>query len=242
VFAFYPNKQITTGEGGCIVTNDKRLANLCRSMRNQGRAVPGLPACDGKGVPSDSLSAMNAGHAAGANGTPEPATSSASVGAWLAHDRLGYNYRLDEMSAALGVGQMRRLDEIIHKRQHVASAYMQKLMHVEHLILPTVMPGTEMSWFVFVVRLDSTYTKAERDRIIMGMRRHDIGASDYFPCIHLQPFYRERFGYEPGMYPIAESVSQRTIALPFYGDLEAKDQEMVCQTLDHMVARENLSR
>ena len=108
--------------------------------------------------------------------------------------------------------------------------------------MPTLSPGVDMSWFVFVVRLDSAYTRAERDRIITGLRRHDIGASDYFPCIHLQPFYRERFGFAPGSFPIAESVSQRTIALPFYNDLPEKDLEIVCQTLEHMIARENLSR
>lgn len=218
VFAFYPNKQITTGEGGCIVTNDRRLANLCRSMRNQGRAVVDAPD-------------PTTGHLSGS-----------AVGSWLAHERLGFNYRLDELSAALGVAQMRRLDEIVHKRQLVAERYIRRLMGVPHLILPTLLPGVEMSWFVFVVRLDSAYTKAERDRIIQGMRRHDIGASDYFPCIHLQPFYREKFGYDPGAFPIAESVSHRTLAIPFYNDLSDGDLDTVAQTLELMIQRENLGR
>ncbi len=220
VFAFYPNKQITTGEGGCIVTNDRRLANLCRSMRNQGRAV-------------SEDSDQKTGHTS---------TPGSAVGSWLAHERLGFNYRMDELSAALGVGQMRRLDDIIHKRQLVAERYMRRLMGTKHLILPTIEAGSEMSWFVFVVRLDATYAKHERDRIIQGMRRHDIGASDYFPCIHLQPFYRDQFGFEPGMFPIAESVSQRTIAIPFYNDLSDADLDMVTQTLELMIMRENLGR
>lgn len=252
VFAFYPNKQITTGEGGCIVTNDRRLANVCRSLRNQGRAVADPAASPGGasggsngtgGGGSGGLS--NGGGGAGALGGASSGSAgftSGGVGNWLAHERLGFNYRLDEMSAALGLGQMKRLDEIIHKRQDVARHYIERLMHVEHLIVPTLSPGVDMSWFVFVVRLDSAYTRAERDRIITGLRRHDIGASDYFPCIHLQPFYRERFGFAPGSFPIAESVSQRTIALPFYNDLPEKDLEIVCQTLEHMIARENLSR
>lgn len=224
VFAFYPNKQITTGEGGCIVTNDRRLANLCRSLRNQGRAIPEAA--------QPSNTAAQAGKA----------PTSVSVGNWLAHERLGFNYRMDELSAALGVAQMRRLDEILHKRDLVAQRYMERLMHVPHLILPTITRGTDMSWFVFVVRLDSAYTKLERDRIIQGLRRHDVGASDYFPCIHLQPFYRDQFGLEAGTFPIAESISQRTIAIPFYNNLSDKDLEMVCQTLEHMIQRENLSR
>jgi perosamine synthetase len=204
VFAFYPNKQITTGEGGVIVTDDKRLADLCRSMRNQGRAI---------------------GNAA-----------------WLGHERLGYNFRLAEMNAALGVAQMRRLDEIIQKRQRVAEMYMSRLMDNHDVILPNVHDLTRLSWFVFVVRLASTYTREERDRIIAGLMRHDIGAKDYFPCIHLQPFYRDKFGFKPGDFPIAESVSTRTIALPFYNSMTESDVDHVVKTLEHMIARENIRR
>ncbi len=228
VFGFYPNKQITTGEGGCIVTNDKRLAALCRSMRNQGRAVE-------------------------LNPTPAGAKAHGGTGSWLHHERLGYNYRLDELSAALGVAQMKRLDEIIAKRQHVASMYMQKLAGVPSLVLPTIDPATVMSWFVFVVRLEAGYTREERDRIIQGMRRHEIGASDYFPCIHQQPFYQEHYACKiaggegggaggGGGLPVAESVSQRTIALPFHGNMSENDIDIVCRTLELMIGRESLSR
>ncbi|MBC7835252.1 MAG: DegT/DnrJ/EryC1/StrS family aminotransferase [Phycisphaerales bacterium] len=217
VFGFYPNKQITTGEGGMIVTNDRRLADLCRSMRNQGRPLP--------------TSAASAS-----------APSSPGIGTWLCHERLGYNYRLTEIAAAIGVGQMRRLDEIIQKRQSVARLYFDRLMDNHDLILPTCEGAFTQSWFVFVARLASAYTREERDRIIQGMRRHEIGAGDYFPCIHLQPFYRDRFGYAPGDFPIAESVSQRTIALPFFGSLGAGDVDLVCQTLAHMISRENIKQ
>ncbi len=219
VFAFYPNKQITTGEGGVIVTDDKRLADLCRSMRNQGRPIP--------------MSSVETGVAA------QGATPGA---AWLSHERLGYNYRLAEMNAALGVAQMRRLDEIIAKRQRVAETYMSRLMANHDIILPTVHELTAMSWFVFVVRLAGTYSREERDRIIAGLLRHDVGAKDYFPCIHLQPFYRERFGYATGDFPIAESVSGRTIALPFHNDLHEHDVDIVCRTLALMIERENIKR
>jgi len=224
VFAFYPNKQITTGEGGCIVTSDKRLANLCRSMRNQGRFVADGP--------------PKLGPAAGLGGLG----SGAPMGSWLMHERLGYNYRMPEMSAALGVAQMKRLDEIVHKRQNVATRYIKRLAGNKHLILPTIDGETEMSWFVFVVRLAAEYQRDERDRIIQGLRRHEIGANDYFPCIHLQPFYRADYGFRPGMFPIAESVSQRTIALPFHSNLSDKEVDVVCQTLEHMIDREELKR
>ena len=99
-----------------------------------------------------------------------------------------------------------------------------------------------MSWFVFVARLATTYTREERDRIIQGLRMHDIGSSDYFPCIHLQPTYQDAFGYRPGAFPIAESVSARTLALPFYGWMTNREVDLVVQTLELMLSRENLSR
>lgn len=218
VFGFYPNKQITTGEGGMIVTDDSRLADLCRSLRNQGRAVES----DGEdAAPFDVM---------------------ARTGAWLRHERLGYNYRMPEINAAVGVAQMRRLDGIIERRQQVARRYIDLLCANPRVVLPTVDEHTSMSWFVFVVRLVAGYSKEERDRVVMGMRNHEIGSADYFPCIHLQPFYRKMFGYCEGMLPIAESVSARTIALPFYNALSPREQEIVVQTLDLMIGRESIQR
>ncbi len=219
VFGFYPNKQITTGEGGMIVTDDSRLAELCRSLRNQGR-----PIVDSIGPPST----LGGG--------------SAERRSWLYHERLGYNYRLSEVNAAIGVGQMRRFDEILERRQDVAQTYIRRLMTNADIITPTVDPEAMFSWFVFVVRLAGHYTRDDRDRLIDGMRRHEIGAADYFPCIHLQPFYRERFGYKEGDFPIAESVSQRTIALPFFNSLTPREVDLVVQTLEVMMMREGLKR
>ena len=120
--------------------------------------------------------------------------------------------------------------------------YISRLGGSPALVVPTVDPDVVMSWFVFVVRLSTNYAGEERDAIIKGMRNHDIGASDYFPCIHLQPFYREQFGFEPGMFPIAESVSQRTLALPFHNNLTEREIDLVCQTLDVMVQRQDFRR
>ncbi|MBB6428334.1 DegT/DnrJ/EryC1/StrS family aminotransferase [Algisphaera agarilytica] len=212
VFGFYPNKQITTGEGGMIVTDDDHLAERCRSLRNQGRAT-------GAHVGTDK-----------------------NAGSWLAHERLGYNYRLSEINAALGLVQMQRLDEMLEARRTVAGLYMRRLMDWDDLVLPTIEPGAEatMSWFVFVLRLTANYGHTERDRIIQGMKRHEIGASNYFPCIHLQPFYRQQFGFQKGDFPIAESISERTIALPFFNSLDATQVELVCHTLKVMIQREQL--
>lgn len=146
-----------------------------------------------------------------------------------------------ELNAALGLAQTHRLDEIIAKRQNVANAYMQRLGTHRDLIVPTIDEDVNMSWFVFVVRLAPSYTSQERDRIIKGLRAHDIGASDYFPCIHLQPHFRE-LGFGPGMFPICESVSNRTIALPFFNNLGEREIDLVCGTLELMLSRENIRR
>lgn len=210
-FGFYPNKQITTGEGGMIVTHDDRIADLCRSMRNHGR----------------------------------PAGSSESgqgLGAWLEHERLGYNYRMSELQAAVGLAQMERLNELIEARQRVAACYTRRLAGNTDLILPTLERDTFMSWFVYVVRLSDRFTTDDRDSIIQGLRRHDVGAANYFPPVPLLPFYRTRFGHKPGDFPIAESVSQRTIALPFHTRLTERDVDIVCQTLELMMTRATFAR
>jgi perosamine synthetase len=192
VFGFYPNKQMTTGEGGMIVTNDETIHRLAASDRNQGRDV-----CDG----------------------------------WLAHTRLGYNYRLSDINSALGIAQLSRIDAILANRARVARWYIDRMKDIPRVRMQRIMPDVEISWFVMVVRLDDGYSADDRDRIIEWLRADGIGASNYFPPIHLQPFYRERFGYKPGDFPVCEALADRTIALPFHGQLTEAEVDRVCQTL-----------
>jgi perosamine synthetase len=197
VFGFYPNKQITTGEGGMIVTNNEDLARLCRSLRNQGRG-------EGDG--------------------------------WHQHERLGYNYRLSELSCALGLAQLSRLEEILAKRERVAQMYNERLRDLDGVEIPYVSPEVKMSWFVYVVRLSEEYSREDRDRILRELKARGIGCSNYFPPIHLQPFYRE-LGYREGDFPITESVSARTIALPFYNNLTEREIDYVVQSLEELLPR-----
>jgi perosamine synthetase len=192
VFAFYPNKQITTGEGGMIVTNDPDMARLCVSLRNQGRA--------------------------------------AEAG-WLAHERLGYNFRLSDINCALGIVQLSRLEKIMASRRQVAQWYRQMLAGDERLIVPAEPAGCSISWFVFVVRLADRFSAVQRDQVLRQMRDGGIQVSNYFPPVHLQPFMVERFGYKPGDFPAAESASERTVALPFYNNLSRDQVETVCRRL-----------
>ena len=190
VFAFYSNKQITTGEGGILVTDDEELARLARSMRSQGKG---------------------------------------ESGEWLVHERLGYNYRMDEISSALGCSQMERIEEILNKRARVAEMYGEKLAEVKGVQIPYIAPYvSKMSWFVYVIRLGRGI---DRDRVIRFLREGGIGCKPYFTPIHLQPFYSEMFGYKEGDFPVTEDVAGRTTALPFFNNLKEEQIDYVVKKL-----------
>ncbi len=176
VFGFYPNKQITTGEGGMIVTDREDIRDVCMSMRNQGRE----------------------GHN---------------------HVRIGYNYRMSELSATLGSIQLKRIDQFLAQRRQVAEWYRQELCDVPGIKLPKFATPEKASWFVFVVRLDESFSEADRDAIYNELIKRGIGSARYFPPIHLQKFMRELLGYKPGDFPICEALCERTVALPFHTNL-----------------------
>jgi dTDP-4-amino-4,6-dideoxygalactose transaminase len=188
VFAFYPNKQITTGEGAMIVTDDDQAADIMRALRNQGRS------------PGDT---------------------------WLQHTHLGYNYRMDEMSAALGRVQMSRLDEMLHQRATVADWYSQRLGDLPYVETYQISATTtRMSWFVFVIRLSPA---VDRDRVAQVLKGRGIPARPYFIPIHLQPYMAERFGFREGDYPITEDLGRRGLALPFSSVMSEEQVELVCK-------------
>jgi perosamine synthetase len=194
VFGFYPNKQITTGEGGMIVTQNSELAALARALRNQGRS---------------------------------------QAGEWLEHGELGYNYRLSELNCALGIEQMKRLEFILGKRDSVAREYHRRLSGNPELKLPPVdVPGRRISWFVYVVRLGSRFTQRQRDWIWKEMASRGIGCGRYFAPIHLQPIYRS--GPKRDL-PNTEWSAARSLALPFFNNLEQAEIDEVCQTLRELM-------
>ncbi len=196
VFAFYPNKQITTGEGGVIVTDDPEQADFMRSLRNQGRA---------------------------------------SGDTWLQHTHLGYNYRMDEMSAALGTIQMTRLGELIGKRDQVAGWYMERLSEVPGVEPPVIEAfTTRTSWFVYVVHFDP---KIDRDSLAKRLGSRGIPVRPYFLPIHLQPYMAERFGFREGDFPNTEDLGKRGLALPFSGVMREEEVETVCSTLRDELTR-----
>jgi perosamine synthetase len=187
VYGFYPNKQITTGEGGMITTDDPDVERELRSIVNQGR--------------SDN-------------------------GDWLVHQRLGFNFRMDEMSAAVGLAQLEKLEFMLAERARVARRYGQQLAGVEGVELPY--EGRHpRSWFIYHVRLAE---HIDRVSVIDAMAARGISTRPYLPAIHLQPEYRS-LGMREGMLPVTERVSRSTLALPFFIQLQDEDIDHVCASL-----------
>jgi perosamine synthetase len=195
VFAFYPNKQMTTGEGGVVTTHSEEQWRLLKSLRNQGRA-------DG--------------------------------GGWLDHARLGFNYRIDDIRAAIGIGQLEKLDRILELRAGVAERYGRLLGGIDGVELPLADDDEHVrSWFVYVVALPEG---TDRERVIATLEERGVQTARYLPCIHLQSYMRERYGFREGLCPVAERLSARTLALPFHARLAEDDQEYVARALAEALA------
>jgi perosamine synthetase len=190
VFAFYPNKQMTTGEGGMIVSDNHEWLDLFRSLRNQGRDV---------------------------------------FDAWLCHSRLGYNYRLDEMSAALGLSQLQRIDELLAKRARVAAWYDERIDEIPGLTKPYIAPTTtRMSWFVYVVRCSD---HIDRNQLMINLKECGVPSRPYFTPIHLQPLYRRQHAFARAKLFNTEKAGDTMLALPFSSVMTEEQVDYVCQQL-----------
>ena len=149
---------------------------------------------------------------------------------WLSHDRLGFNYRMSDVTAAIGVAQVERLTGLLAERERVASLYRQRLAAIDGLVLPCEDAGAERrSWFVYVVQLPA---EADRDGVIERLSQAGVASKAYLPVIHLQPLYRERFGFRGGEFPIAEQVAGRSLALPFFTAMGESEVERVAEALE----------
>ncbi|HEY8792459.1 MAG TPA: DegT/DnrJ/EryC1/StrS family aminotransferase [Gaiellaceae bacterium] len=197
VFAFYPNKQMATGEGGVVTTHSEEEWQLLRSLRNQGRSYDG-------------------------------------GGGWFHHVRLGLNYRWTDVQAAIGLAQLEKLDRILELREAAARLYGELIENVDGVEVPWAGdPDHKRSWFVYVVKLAAGLDRAA---VMSALRREGVATAEYVPCIHLQPYMREQYGFAPGLCPVAEAVSNRTLALPFFTQIEAADQHRVVEVLSAAVS------
>lgn len=189
IYAFYPNKQITTAEGGAIITNNSEIAELCYSMRSQGRAVTGL---------------------------------------WLNHERLGYNYRMSELHAAIGIAQLERFDEIVKKRQQIANYYNENLRDVDWIKLPYISKDvTCINWFVYVIRVD----KSIRNNFMDYLIANGVSCKPYFTPIYTQPYYIKEFGFKKGDFPITDAAGDECVAIPFYTTMTKEEANYVITTI-----------
>jgi perosamine synthetase len=196
VFAFYPNKQMATGEGGVVVTHSEEEWKVLRSLRNQGRSYDG--------------------------------------GGWFHHVRVGLNYRWTDVQAAIGLAQLEKLERILELRADAAARYGELLAGVEGVEPPAADDAERRrSWFVYVVKLDGGI---DRDAVMDTLRAEGIGTAEYVPCIHLQPYMREQYGFGEGLCPIAEETARRTMALPFFTQIDSGDQERVVEVLRAAIA------
>ena len=193
VFAFYPNKQMTTAEGGMLVTDKKSIYKVVNSLRNQGR--------------SDNMQ-------------------------WLDHQRLGYNYRMNEVSAALGLAQLSKLDYMLAERKKIALLYNKYLEEYDSLVqVPQIHELNDHTWFVYVAKIKNIKSESQRNKIILAMEKKNIATKPYLPAIHLFSFYKNKFGYKTGDFPITEEISRSSIALPFYVGLKEKDIKYIVEKL-----------
>ncbi|MBJ7365724.1 MAG: DegT/DnrJ/EryC1/StrS family aminotransferase [Thermoleophilia bacterium] len=195
VYGFYANKQLTTAEGGVILTDDDALYLLLKSLTNQGRS---------------------------------------DDGAWLVHSRLGFNYRLSDVHAAIGIAQIERLDWMQDARTRIAGRYQARMASVAG-VTPMYEGPQRRSWFVYAPRLDADLA---RDAIIGRLEAEGVSAKPYLPCIHLQPYYRTDHGHAPGELPVTEEISASTIALPFFCEMTDEQVDRVCDTMERAIQAE----
>jgi len=195
VYGFYANKQLTTAEGGVILTDDEDLYRQLKSLTNQGRS---------------------------------------DDGAWLVHSRLGFNYRLSDVHAAIGVAQIERLDWMQDARARIAAMYQERMIGIDG-VTPMYEGPQRRSWFVYAPRLDADL---DRDRIIGRLEADGVSAKPYLPCIHLQPYYREDHGHAPGELPVTEAISASTIALPFFCEMTDEQVDRVCDSMERAIRAE----
>lgn len=195
VFSFHPVKAITTAEGGMVVTNNKNYAEKMKLFRNHGIAKPS---------------------------NLQPTTC--NLPTWYQEMiDLGYNYRITDIQAALGLSQLTKLDRFIAKRRIIASQYSQAFQNESELILPPNSPEINHAWHLFVLQFRSR----NRDQIYNQLKEAGIGTQVHYMPIHLQPYYEKRFGYKNGDFPIAEKYFSRCLSIPIYPKMKFGDVKRV---------------
>lgn len=197
VFSFHPVKSITTGEGGAVLTNNKKLYEKLLMLRNHG-----ITKDPTKFTINHQLSTIN------------------DYGSWYYEmQELGFNYRLTDFQCGLGLSQLKKLDKFIQRRREIVEIYNKELSKIDEIILPKERPYVKSSWHIYYIRLKNFQ---KRKKVFERLRKKGIGVQVHYIPVHLQPYYRNNFGYKEGDYPKAENYYNSTITLPLFVKLNKK--------------------
>ncbi len=204
-FSFYATKTLTTGEGGMIVTDDEKLAERCQVMSLHG-------------ISKDAWKRYTA------------------EGSWYYEIIApGYKYNLTDIAAAIGLVQLRKVERMWERRREIARRYTEAFSQYPELEVPTVDAEAEHSWHLYLLRLNLERLKISRNQFIEELRARNIGTSVHFIPLHLHPYYRETYGYQPDDFPVAYREYQRVISLPIYSKMSDEDVEDVISAVCHLV-------
>lgn len=206
-FSFHPIKNITTGEGGMITTDDDDVANTARLLRFHGISKEAWARYSKKGLPFYEVIAC------------------------------GYKCNMMDIQAALGIHQLKKLNEFNRKREELACAYDQRLSGIEELIVPPVnSPDGKHSWHLYIIALKTENLDIDRNQFIIELKKENIGSGIHFNAVHLQPFY-QRLGFKRGTLPITEYYSDRIISLPLFPAMQTGEVGLVCSAVKEIIKR-----
>jgi perosamine synthetase len=203
VFSFHPVKQLTTGEGGIVTTNNVEMAQSMRTFRNHGIAQDHWQRSRENGYQYQMVN-------------------------------LGYNYRITDFQCALGLSQLQKLPSFLQRRSKIAAIYDTAFAELSYVRPLDVRPHVEHAYHLYVVQFDSDDLGMSRDEIFAALRAENIGVGVHYTPVHLQPFYRDNFGAEPGLCPNAEQVSAQILSLPIFPQMTGEDAEYVINAISRL--------
>jgi perosamine synthetase len=206
-FSFHPVKHITTGEGGMVTTDDPELASQLRLFRNHG-------------IDLDARRRQ-----------------ASTDGPWYYEmTELGFNYRLPDIACALGTSQLRKLPENVKRRQEIADHYSKAFSDLSGVLPPIERPDISSAWHIYPIRLQLDRLTAGRREVFEALRAENIGVNVHYIPVHLHPYYRARFGFRGGEYPIAEDAYERLITLPLFHGMTDLDMNDVVTAVNKIIA------
>lgn len=205
VFSFYPTKNVTSGRGGMITTDDDAVAERCRLLALHGMSNDAWDRYTERGSWAYQVQAA------------------------------GYNYAMSDFQAALGHAQFSRLGEFQAKRRAIAGILSERLSALTEIVLPAERPGTTHAWHLYVVRLRHEMLTISRDEFIKQMKERGVGTSVHFIPIHHHPYYRETYGWAPGDFPAADEAFETMVSLPLYTRMTESITDRVAAAVEDIV-------